>query len=165
MKFDYLINRSLVLVIWGQVSGGRHGVKLFPGLVVKDGDDYFLQRGEGKKSPEIPGCRSRPLGGLPRRSQGRHGPLRLSAFPDHRGRAGQGGRPGGVRARLIHRLARLPRPALAPLIQQLIPWHPRSVPKATVLAKYRIGDILKNQSLEITGTLSSDRRIAIRKNP
>jgi len=54
MKFDYLINRSLVLVIWGQVSGGRHGVKLFPGLVVKDGDDYFLQRGEGKKSPEIP---------------------------------------------------------------------------------------------------------------
>lgn len=53
MKFDYLINKSLVLILWKLTDQG-HDVKMFPGTLVRRSESYYLSRGEGETSPEIP---------------------------------------------------------------------------------------------------------------
>ncbi|HET7396823.1 MAG TPA: hypothetical protein VFK12_10335 [Gammaproteobacteria bacterium] len=54
MKFEYLINKSLVLILWELTDDGGHDVKMFPGTLVHRADTYYLDLGEREKSHRIP---------------------------------------------------------------------------------------------------------------
>jgi hypothetical protein len=54
VKFEQFINRSLVLILWELTVDGGHDVKMFPGTLVHHTGNYYLDRGEGKKSPKLP---------------------------------------------------------------------------------------------------------------
>jgi hypothetical protein len=52
MKIEDIENKTLALVLWEQVENGEGDVVVYPGVLIKEGESYFLQREKGG-NPEI----------------------------------------------------------------------------------------------------------------
>jgi len=53
MNYMDALNKNLALVLWAKDKNGDDDVAVFPGVLIKEGNSYFLKRKSEETKPEI----------------------------------------------------------------------------------------------------------------
>jgi len=53
MNYSDAINKKLALILWAKDKNDEDDVAVFPGVFIKEGNSYFLKRGNSDTNPEL----------------------------------------------------------------------------------------------------------------
>ena len=53
MNYIDAVNKSLALILWAKDINGEDDVAVFPGVLIKEGNRYYLKRNSEESNPEI----------------------------------------------------------------------------------------------------------------